>query len=306
MSSLETTDHGFAPATTDRSAATEAIVSRQAQEVQAAMVVAKRFPRDENLAYSKIMTACHRKLLAENAEYEYPRGNEKVSGPSIRLAEVLAQHWGNLDYGVMELEQKDGASQCLAYAWDLETNTRRSMLFTIKHERHTKKGSYRLTDPRDIYELVANNGSRRVRACILGIIPGDVVEAAQLQCRKTLIEGEKRPLKDLVREIIVAFNDGFQVTQTMLEEYIGCKAEAFSMNDYIRLRNVGKSLKDGMGKREDYFDVRATESGPTTKTEEKFKAQQGSGKTTEQPKKETEKAGDPVDPPIDDPELSFE
>jgi len=43
-----------------------------------------------------------------------------------------------------------------------------------------------LEDPRDIYELTANMGARRLRACVLGIVPGDVVESAVDQCERTL------------------------------------------------------------------------------------------------------------------------
>lgn len=45
----------------------EMMISRQAQEVQAAMVVAKRFPRDEIEANNRILNACKRKSLAERA-----------------------------------------------------------------------------------------------------------------------------------------------------------------------------------------------------------------------------------------------
>ncbi|BBP87435.1 hypothetical protein BsIDN1_10530 [Bacillus safensis] len=79
---------------TATSVTTEAMVSRQAQEVQAAMVVAKKFPRDVYAAFERIKKACERKLLAESAVYEYPKGGSKISGPSIRLAEALAQNWG--------------------------------------------------------------------------------------------------------------------------------------------------------------------------------------------------------------------
>ena len=86
----------------------EMMISRQAQEVQAAMIVAKRFPRDEVMSHNRILNACKRRSLAERAVYEYPRGGENVTGPSIRLAEVMAQNWGNLDFGITELEQKNG------------------------------------------------------------------------------------------------------------------------------------------------------------------------------------------------------
>lgn len=238
-----------------RSAGTEMIISRQAQEVQAAMVIAKKFPRDEMESYNRIIKSCKRKTLAEQSMYEYPRGNEKVSGPSIRLAEAIAQNWGNIDFGIVELEQKNGESQVMAYAWDLETNTRQSKIFSVKHVRTTKKGSYNLTDPRDIYELVANQGARRVRACILGLIPGDVIEAAVNQCNKTLLEGEKKPVQDITREMFGIFEEQFGVPQESIEKYIGCKAEAFSMNDLVRLKKVYRSLHDGMAKREDYFEL---------------------------------------------------
>ena len=40
--------------------------SREAQSVQAAMVIAQKFPRDTTRAYSRIMEDCKRKTLAEN------------------------------------------------------------------------------------------------------------------------------------------------------------------------------------------------------------------------------------------------
>lgn len=227
-------------------AAAQMMVSRQAQEVQAAMVVAKRFPRDEVLAMDRILKACQRTSLAAAAVYEYPRGGETVTGPSIRLAEALAQNWGNVDFGVIELEQRPGESQVMAYAWDLETNTRQSKVFTVPHIRQTRSGSYPLKDPRDIYEMVANQGARRMRACILGVIPGDVVDAAIAQCDKTLKESNKKPLEERITNVCEAFQNDFQITVDSLEKYIGRKAQAFSETDVIRLGKVYRSLKDGV------------------------------------------------------------
>lgn len=240
-----------------RNTQTEMMISRQAQEVQAAMVIAKKFPRDEVDSFNRILRSCQRKSLAETAMYEYPRGTTKVTGPSIRLAEAMAQNWGNLDFGITELEQKNGESQVMAYAWDLETNTRQVKIFSVPHVRSTKKGNVMLTDPRDIYEMVANQGARRLRSCILGIIPGDVVDAAVAECQKTLTTGNSEPLIDRVRKGIKMFEDRFSVTQEMVEKYIGCKSEAFSENDMVRLNNVYRSLKDGMAKREDFFEIPA-------------------------------------------------
>src|ERR1035437_1770538 len=78
--------------------------SRAVQEVQASLVIAKRFPRDEIGATKKIINACQRPGLADVAVYDYSRGGSSVTGPSIRLAETIAQYWGNIDFGWREIE----------------------------------------------------------------------------------------------------------------------------------------------------------------------------------------------------------
>lgn len=245
--------------TAGRSVTAEMVTSRQTQEVQGQIIMAKKFPRDYVASCNRIMQACQRKGLAEKAMYEYPRGGQKVVGPSIRLAEALAQSWGNMSLGIVELEQKAGESQVMAYAWDLETNTRQEKIFSVPHIRSTKKGNVPLTDPRDIYEMVANQGARRLRSCILGIIPGDVVEDALEQCNKTLVDGEKKPLADVIKEVCLYFQRDYNIPIESLEKYIGCKADSFSMNDCIRLRKVYNSIKDGMAKREEIFELPGVE-----------------------------------------------
>ncbi|MEE4535241.1 hypothetical protein V2U93_12670 [Bacillus velezensis] len=269
---------------------TEAMVSRQAQEVQAAMVIAKKFPRDVYAAFDRIKKACERRLLAENAVYEYPRGGTKVSGPSIRLAEALAQNWGNIDYGIMELEQKAGESSVMAYAWDLETNTRQTKIFTVKHERKARGAITKLDDPRDIYEMVANQGARRVRACILGVIPGDIVDAAVDMCQKTLISGHKEPLEDRLRSAFSLFKKEFGITKEMIQEYIGSNVDAFTEQDFLKIGRIYTALRDGMAKKEDYFNVKAT-GATKSKAEEEFKKQK---EQADKPADSKEKAGDPA------------
>lgn len=233
--------------------------TRQAQEVQAAMVVAKKFPRNSNESMNRILDACTRKTLAENAMYSFPRGGTEVTGPSIRLAECLAQNWGNLDFGYIELENKNGESQVMAYAWDLETNTRQSKVFSVPHRRETKSGSYALTDSRDIYELVANQASRRVRSCILSIIPGDVVEAALKQCELTLVGGDT-PLEERIKKMVKKY-DELGITEEQLGGFIGKNVDAFTAQDIVKLSKIYRSIKDGVVGN-DYFITRMKESVP--------------------------------------------
>ena len=70
-----------------------------------------------------------------------PRGGQSVEGPSIRLAETLAQEWGNIQYGIRELSQSNGESTVEAFAWDIQTNTRQVKVFQVPHVRYSKKGN---------------------------------------------------------------------------------------------------------------------------------------------------------------------
>ena len=242
----------FKGATPDINSQTHQMVSRQTQEVQGAIFMAKQFPRDEYAAIGRIERMCERMSLAEQATYSYPRGGKQVTGPSIRLAEAIAQAWGNIDCGVIELENKNGASELMAYAWDLETNTRVTKMFKVKHVRDTKKGSSALTDSRDIYEATANFGARRLRACILSVIPGDVVERAVDVCKETVTNKDKTPIADRIKKLEKAFKE-LKITKEQLEEYAQRNLNEFGREEIFALQGVFKAIRDGQAKAEDYF-----------------------------------------------------
>lgn len=256
----------FAVAPQGAGAMVESGQAREIAEVQAAMAIAKRFPRDVRASVDAILNACTRTTLAEGALYSYARGGSDITGPSIRLAEVCAQAWGNVQFGVRELDQRAGESTVEAFAWDMQTNTRQVKVFQVEHKRHTTSGSYKLTDPRDIYELVANNGARRLRACILGIIPGDVIEAAVAQCEKTLKASADTSPEGL-KKLCEAF-ERFGVTQTQIEKRCQCRLEAIRAAQVVQLKKVWASLRDGMSAPADWFEVEADARGVTGDTQE--------------------------------------
>lgn len=235
--------------------------SREVAEIQAAMVVAKRFPRDEIAATDRILRACTRPTLAEQALYSYSRGGSEITGPSIRLAEACAQAWGNMRFGFREVARGTGDggvtfSDVEAFAWDLETNVYKPLTFQVRHWRDTKKGGYKITDERDIYELVANMAQRRVRACILATIPGDVVESAQAQCEETLnAKADTSP--EGLKKLVAAFAS-FSVTQGQIEKRCQCRLEGIRAAQVVQLKKIYVSIRDGMSRAEDWFPVDTT------------------------------------------------
>lgn len=220
--------------------------SRASAEVQSAMVVAQRFPRDERHSLGRIKATCERFSLAQQAFYSYPRGGQTVQGGSIHLARELARCWGNIQYEIVELSQdtQRGESEVMAYAWDLETNVRSAIRFIIPHFRHTKNGSQRLKDTRDIYELIANNGSRRLRQCIFSVIPSDVVAEAEQICRRTLTNGDGKPLDERIKACIAAF-EKVGVTRDMMKDHIGKDPLKMDVNNLTDMQIIYRSIEDG-------------------------------------------------------------
>lgn len=279
---------------------------RAIQEVQASMIIAKRFPRNTVEAMDRIMNACTRETLAQGALYSYPRGNQEITGPSIRLAEALAQEWGNIQFGIRELSAENGVSTVEAFAWDVQTNTRQVKTFQVPHVRYTRQGSKTLSDPRDVYELVANQGARRLRACILGVIPGDVTEAAVKQCELTQ-QNSVDVTPETIKKLITFFADTYGISQQLIEQRIGKRAEAINASQMLQLRKIAQSLKDGMSKPSDWFDVddpAAQDAPKASDLTEAVKAKQ-TGEAQEKPP-ESPIPTDPAEPSdIDESEVEL-
>lgn len=225
---------------------------RAVAEVQARMIIARSNPRDPIRCVDAILSDCARPSLAQLATYQYARGGTDISGASIRLAEAIARRWGNIATGIKEIARADGYSECIAYAWDLETGYYDERQFQVRHWRDTKQGGRALTDERDIYELIANMGQRRKRAVLLTILPADVVDAAREQCERTLHSTADTSPESL-RKMVAAFRE-IGVSQAQIEKRIQRRMDAITPAQLIHLRKVFVSIKDEMSKPEDWFE----------------------------------------------------
>jgi hypothetical protein len=226
--------------------------SRVMSEVKAQVFMARQYPRDVIKARDRIMGECSRLKLAEKAIYSFPRSSTQITGPSIRLAEALARSWGNVDCGIIEGERTDGESSMIAYAWDLETNLRIRKEFKVQHVRDTRQGRKKLTDERDIYEMTANQGSRRLRACILQLIPGDIVDEAVKACEKTLV-AKVGDLATVLPKMVDTFAS-LGVTREMLEKRLRHRIDATQPAEVVQLGSIFNSIRDGMATVADFFE----------------------------------------------------
>lgn len=236
--------------------------ARAASQVQAAVYLARQFPRDVMAAKSRMLEACAQVELADAAFYSYPRGGKTVTGLTIVAACEIAQIWGNVEYGTAELRRDDeyGQSEMNAYAWDMETNVRNSAIFIVPHTRGDTRNSPRLIDVRDIYETNTNNANRRMREAILKLLPRWYVQAAENALRTTLrrsVEKSGKTLEQQFHDAADWFQAQYGVTVGQLEEWARRPSARWDADDLVKLRTLGNTLKRG--------EIRVEEAFPQAK-----------------------------------------
>jgi hypothetical protein len=251
---------------------------RAIQEIKAQVILARHFPRDILKARDMILAECRRPRFADLALYQYPRGKKKnkagqwvaniVSGPSIRLAEVMARSFTNMKFGIRVMSRRDNTSDVQAHAWDMESNVIETRDFIVKHERKSGDNIVKLVDDRDIYEMEANQGARRMRACILAMIPKDIQDEAEDEVNKTMMNnlaGEKGV--DRIKKMLEKFAD-LDIDQVMIEKKFGYKLKSLTLENWAELGRIYNSLKDGIGRADDYFGEQPDGKTDTKKTKE--------------------------------------
>lgn len=234
------------------SQATQIEQSRAIAEVQAAVVVAQQIPRVVARSVAEMEESCKQPELAERAFFSFPRGGKSVQGPTVHLARELARCWGNVQYGIAELSRDRERSEMMAWAWDVQTNTRSSQTFIVPHQRDKRGGAEALTDMRDIYENNANQGARRVREAIFNMLPPWYTAKAEDLCRATLEHGGGKPLAQRVADAVAKF-DALGVSAADLERSLDRPQSDWTAHDVTQLGIRWKSIDRGEASVADLF-----------------------------------------------------
>jgi len=232
------------------------------ERLRAAFIMARQFPRNEERARQRILSACNRPRFAEKAQYAKPVGGRKIIGPSIRLAEEVIRHWGNLSAETAIVFEDAERRRIAISVIDLETNVRHTREMTIKKtvERKDPRGrtiiSQRTNSTNEVTYLVAATEdellvkeaalvSKAIRNESLRCIPADIVEDALHQVQKTTVGEFTKDPAEARRKMIDSFG-AIGVSVGMLEDYLGHKADFITPPEFVELRGVYRSLKDGI------------------------------------------------------------
>lgn len=251
--------------------------ARAVAEVASVVQVAQTFRRDIEDARREMIRECSEFKTADGAIFRYSRGGKTVTGPTVKLARALKRCFGNFQSGWSELRRDDeyGQSELQAWAWDVERNSRSVVTFVVPHKNYYTGTN--LDALRDIYEGNANQGSRREREQILGLLPAWFVEEALQACRDTLIRGNGEPLvvrQDKAEGVFKAIG----IDLARLERKVGRVKAQWSPMDLADLTVDYQSIRSGEIPAEELFP-------PTTITDEDLPPQQQPGGRVPEPVK---------------------
>jgi hypothetical protein len=232
--------------------AIEALEATQRAEYDIQIATAKKFPRDLTRCKNNALAIITMdKQIAESCRYALPRGGKSISGPSVHLARILAQQYGNLrlDSRVKMVTATQIKSEAVCF--DLETNY--AVKVEVIRSITGKNGRYN-----DDMITVAGNASNAIafRNAVLSVIPKGLTDI----CYKKAVEMITGDLSDETKLIqartkaIDHFVTTYGCTQEDVLDVIGVKTLAAIKPEHIAdMRGLVQSLIDGDATPENTF-----------------------------------------------------
>ena len=164
----------------------EVIYQQDKAIIDQQIATAKAFPRSIKRATENIVALVSMdKETAETCNYALPRGGKVITGPTVHLAKMIYQQWGNLriEAKVIATDQTHVTSQAIAF--DLETNI--AVKVEIKRSIVDSKGKRYNNDMITVSGNAAN--SIALRNAVFAVIPKAVVDKA-IKASKEVITGD--------------------------------------------------------------------------------------------------------------------
>jgi hypothetical protein len=270
-------DEQARPPSEGRELAPTASAAEKQFEIQSAIAIAKKCPRNEATAFQKLMKAACRPSFAEEATYSFPRATTTVTGPSVNIAREAARVWENFRYGVYVIREDDQTRLIRGWAWDVETNVQVQAEDEFAKLIYRKGKGWIEADERELRELTNRRGAILVRNCILQLLPKDLIEDALDRCAQTRQKGAADDPEYAKKKVVVNFSD-VGVTVAQLETYLKHPMGQCTPVELANLQTLYRSIVDGNSRWSDYVGpVDAPDS------DDLAKVQQGLREQTEAP-----------------------
>ena len=205
---------------------------------------AKAFPRNIKRATDNaIAIVTIDEDTAKTCTYSVPRGEKPITGPSINLAKILAQVWGNLriESKVVAIDATQITSEAVCF--DLENNL--AIKTQVRRSIQGKRGRFN-----DDMITVTGNAANAIalRNAILAVIPRAIVDKCY-NAAKAKITGDVSDETKLLAKRKLVFDglrDNFNLSEKQILGAIGKAAiNHVTSDDLVVLIGIGTAIRDG-------------------------------------------------------------
>ena len=241
-------------------------------QIDVQIATAKQYPRNiQRAVNNSIAIATMDAKTAESCNYALPRAGKKISGPSVNLAKIIAQNWGNLriEAKVIDVDQRNVTSQAIAF--DLETNI--AIKVEVKRSIMTKSG--RMSDDMIVVTGNAAN-SIALRNAVFAIIPKSVTDRVYNEAIKVLtgdVSDETKLIKRR-KQVVDGLKSTYNVTEEEILFSIGKAAIEHIMPDDIAvLIGFGTSIKEGDSTVDEIFRPKKKGAAKAEKSKDEIEAE---------------------------------
>ena len=183
------------------------------------VATAKRFPRDVQRSMEGAETiACLTTDIAASCLYSLPRSKKAITGPSVRLAEIMVHSWGNMRCESRISDEGQKYIEAESVCWDMENNT---AVRTTVRRRITGKNGSRYND-----DMITVTGNAAIaiafRNAVFKVIPASVVDVIYQKARTRAL-GEEKPTSQRWNDCVAKFapmgvNEATLLGSLMLDE----------------------------------------------------------------------------------------
>jgi hypothetical protein len=234
---------------------TSAMAVLNRSEVEMQIEAAHRYPRSiGKFLKDATSLATHSPEIAASCIYALPRGLDDagrpklVTGPSVRLAEMMASAYGNMHIGARVLDAEAKAVSAQGVAWDIEKNLR----VTIEARRRiTNKKGHRYND--DMVVVTGNAAaSIALRNAILRVVPRAYVDQVLLAARRVAV-GDAKSLPEKRAKLLDRFKILGVTIERVLERLGKVAVEDVGLADIELLIGMGTAIKEDASRLEEYF-----------------------------------------------------
>ena len=231
----------------------EAMEAGQRAEYDIQIATAKKYPRN----LSKVKENCIAivtmdRPTAESCRYALPRAGKSLIGPSVHLARIIAQQYGNIrvDARIKQITNTQIISEAVAF--DLETNY--AVKVEIRRSILNRLGQRFNED----MVVVTGNAANAIsfRNAVLAVVPRGLTNSC-FDASVKFLTGDLSTEQKLIKErnrILELMKKNYKITEEQILTAIGLRSiNQVKPEQIADLIALGQSIKDGDSTVEEIF-----------------------------------------------------